>query len=37
MLVLNLSWKSQINVTAIKLIHANGALAKHRHFVPCDF
>ena len=30
----DLSWKSQINNTAIKLKRANGALAKIRHFVP---
>ena len=30
----DLSWKSQINSTAVKLKRANGALAKIRHFVP---
>ena len=30
----DLSWKSQINNTAIRLKRANGVLAKIRHFVP---
>ena len=30
----DLSWKSQIDATAVKLKRANGALAKLRHFVP---
>jgi len=32
----DLSWKSQINNTVLKLKRANGALAKLRHFVPLN-
>ena len=32
----DLSWKSQINATAVKLKRANGALAKLRYFVPLN-